>query len=232
MGDQEYRRSQRPDLVKAQEEYLSRCSVKATNGFISGTVLGATMSGLTGMARATQMQIRFPAAVRAVIGATVAGGLAFGVALGTYQGTVCAIRKIRGVDDIKNPVLAGALVGAMSEIPVFIRSKIVTKADMLLAEQGMHVVRPRPRFLMNAAGGAVVCGLFYMLGDAMRPEPLPKPQGSPSQPPPPAPSSSPSLNEVESLNTLEDQDTGEWVFSEPPPSEELLETENLTWDSK
>lgn len=82
------------------------------------------------------------------------------------------------------------------------------------------------------SGGAVVCGLFYMLGDAMRPAPLPKPQGSPSQQPPPAPSSSPSLNEVESLNTLEDQDTGEWVFSEPPPSEELLETENYTWDSK
>jgi len=39
------------------------------------------------------------------------------------------------VDDIKNPMLAGALVGAMSEIPVLLRSKVITKADVLLAEQ-------------------------------------------------------------------------------------------------
>lgn len=113
---------------------------------------------------------RFPAAVQAVIGATIVGGLSFGVALGTYQAAVCTIRRVRGdshfpnlasptpslplrcclfsfqvgilmhcartgVDDIKNPVLAGALVGAMSEIPVFLRSMVVTKADVLLAEQ-------------------------------------------------------------------------------------------------
>lgn len=39
------------------------------------------------------------------------------------------------MDDIKNPMMAGALVGAMSEIPVFLRSKVITKADVLLAEQ-------------------------------------------------------------------------------------------------
>lgn len=32
-------------------------------------------------------------------------------------------------------MIAGALVGATSEIPVFLRSKVVTKADVLLAEQ-------------------------------------------------------------------------------------------------
>jgi hypothetical protein len=40
-----------------------------------------------------------------------------------------------GVDDIKNSMIAGALVGALSEIPVFIRSKIITRADIQLAEQ-------------------------------------------------------------------------------------------------
>ena len=39
------------------------------------------------------------------------------------------------MDDIANSMTAGALVGAMSEIPAFLRSKVVTKADVLLAEQ-------------------------------------------------------------------------------------------------
>lgn len=204
------------------------CLVKATNGFVSGTVLGATMSGLTGMARATQMQIRFPAAVPAVIGATIVGGFSFGVALGTYQAAVCTIRQARGVDDIKNPMLAGALVGAMSEIPVFLRSMVVTKADVMLAEQGMRVMRPRPRFLTYAVGGAVVCGLFYSVGDAMRPAPLPKPQGSPQ--PPQAPIRHPfegeELATSDSLESQENRDTGEWVFTDPP-SGEVLESEDL-----
>ena len=44
-------------------------------------------------------------------------------------------RMLSGVDDIKNSMIAGALVGAISEIPVFIRSKIITRADVQLAEQ-------------------------------------------------------------------------------------------------
>jgi len=60
---QDYRQSQRPERRSVDDQHRHQfaeqsCLVKATNGFVSGTVLGATMSGLTGMARATQMQIR------------------------------------------------------------------------------------------------------------------------------------------------------------------------------
>lgn len=34
-----------------------------------------------------------------------------------------------------NPMMAGALVGALSEIPVYLRSKVVTKAELVLTEQ-------------------------------------------------------------------------------------------------
>lgn len=225
-------RTERSEMPVGSQLSSQSCFAKATNGFVSGTVLGATMSGLTGMARATQLQIRFPAAVQGVIGATIVGGLSFGVALGMYQGTACAIRQIRGVDDIANSMTAGALVGAMSEIPAFLRSKVVTKADVLLAEQGMHVMRPRPRFLTNAVGGAVVCGLFYMVGDAVKPAPSPKPQGSPQPPRPPTQGS----NEGQVLDTwgsLEIQENdGDWVITEPPSGEVLESEEDLSWGSK
>lgn len=50
------------------------CLVKASNGFVSGAVLGATMSGLSGMARAAQMQIRSACSPQ-----TIVGGLFFGL---------------------------------------------------------------------------------------------------------------------------------------------------------
>jgi len=82
-------------------------------------------------------------------------------------------------------------------------------------------------------GGAVICGLFYMVGDAMRPAPLPKPQSSPQ--PPQAPTRHPREGEeLETWNSLENQenhDSGEWVFTEPP-SGEVLESEDLRWGSK
>ena len=31
-----------------------------------------------------------------MLGATIIGGISFGAALGAYQGTVCAIRQVRG----------------------------------------------------------------------------------------------------------------------------------------
>lgn len=39
---------------------------------------------------------RFPLAVRAVVGSTIAGGFTFGSALGIYRGFVCALEEARG----------------------------------------------------------------------------------------------------------------------------------------
>ena len=39
------------------------------------------------------------------------------------------------MDDVINPMIAGALVGAMSEFPVFLRSKVITKADLVAMQQ-------------------------------------------------------------------------------------------------
>lgn len=71
--------------------------------------------------------------------------VAFNISVTSGYGTIkcCAIilpfsnggMLSAGVDDIKNSMIAGALVGALSEIPVFIRSKIITRADVQLAEQ-------------------------------------------------------------------------------------------------
>ena len=86
-------------------------------------------------------------------------------------------------------------------------------------------------------GGAVICGLFYMVGDAMRPAPLPKPQGSPqapSQAPIRYPQGSHEGDELETWNSSElnqENDSGEWVITEPPTGE-VLESEDLTWGSK
>jgi len=49
-----------------------------------------------------QPVFRFPQAVQAVIGATIVGGLSFGVALGTYQAAVCTIRQVRGDSHFPN----------------------------------------------------------------------------------------------------------------------------------
>ena len=51
-------RTERSEMPVGSQHSSQSCFAKATNGFVSGTVLGATMSGLTGMARATQLQIR------------------------------------------------------------------------------------------------------------------------------------------------------------------------------
>jgi len=39
---------------------------------------------------------RFPDAVRAVVGSSLAGGAAFGGALGIYRGVVCSLEHMRG----------------------------------------------------------------------------------------------------------------------------------------
>lgn len=43
------------------------CTVKVVNGFVNGSVFGATMSGLSAMARATQLQIGSESALISVI---------------------------------------------------------------------------------------------------------------------------------------------------------------------
>ncbi|XP_073392611.1 uncharacterized protein [Physcomitrium patens] len=219
---QDFEQPQRPERISLGHNYATQtCFSKAANGFVSGTILGATMSGVSGMARATQLQIRFPAAVQSVVGATIVGGVAFGSALGAYQ----------GVDDIMNPMMAGALVGALSEIPVYLRSKVVTKAELVLTEQGMHVVRPRPRFLTNAFGGAFLCGLFYLVGDAIRPAPESRPQSIP-QPPQGTIQDGREGQELDTWNSSEDhENNGEWVFNESP-NEEVLEREDSSWSTK
>jgi hypothetical protein len=72
------------------------CSQKVRAGFLSGAVFGASMSGLSAVAQASQLQIRFPDAVRAVVGSSLAGGAAFGGALGIYRGVVCSLEHMRG----------------------------------------------------------------------------------------------------------------------------------------
>jgi hypothetical protein len=57
-----------------------------------------------------------------------------------------------GVQDIKNSMIAGGIVGVLSELPVLFRSMVITRSDMMAMEQGLPLIRPRPRFLTNAAG--------------------------------------------------------------------------------
>lgn len=56
---QDFEQPQRPERISLGHNYATQtCFSKAANGFVSGTILGATMSGVSGMARATQLQIR------------------------------------------------------------------------------------------------------------------------------------------------------------------------------
>jgi hypothetical protein len=48
-------------------EAQQSCTVKVVNGFVNGSVFGATMSGLSAMARATQLQIGSESAIIFVI---------------------------------------------------------------------------------------------------------------------------------------------------------------------
>ena len=81
------------------------------------------------------------------------------------------------------------------------------------------------------AAGAVICGLFYTMGDALKQAPLPKPQGSPQPPPAPTRGSNEG-QELETWGSLESQENdGDWVITEPP-SGEVLESEDLSWGTK
>lgn len=81
------------------------------------------------------------------------------------------------------------------------------------------------------AGGAVVCGLFYMVDDAIRSAPVPKPQGSPQPPLVPTQGRNEG-QELDTWNSLETQaNDGDWVITDQP-SGEVLESEDLGWGSK
>jgi hypothetical protein len=40
-----------------------------------------------------------------------------------------------GVQDIKNSMIAGGIVGVLSELPVLFRSMVITRSDMMAMEQ-------------------------------------------------------------------------------------------------
>lgn len=68
-----------------------------------------------------------------------------------------------------------------------------------------------------------------MMGDAVRPAPLPKPpQQRPQEPTRQQPQGSHEGEQLETWDSLESQenDSGDWVFTEPP-SGEVLESEDL-----
>ena len=77
-----------------------------------------------------------------------------------------------------------------------------------------------------------MCGLFYMVGDAVKPAPSPKPQGSPQ--PPRAPTEGSNEGQVlDTWSSLESQENdGDWVITEPPSGEVLESEEDLSWGSK
>lgn len=59
----EFRQEQPARRYEAQQS----CTVKVVNGFVNGSVFGATMSGLSAMARATQLQIGSEPAIISLI---------------------------------------------------------------------------------------------------------------------------------------------------------------------
>lgn len=59
----EFRQEQPARRYEGQQS----CTVKVANGFVNGSVFGATMSGLSAMARATQLQIGSESAIISLI---------------------------------------------------------------------------------------------------------------------------------------------------------------------
>ncbi|CAM6023836.1 unnamed protein product [Sphagnum balticum] len=238
--DEKQRTSDLPHSYASISGRSQSCGQKVRAGFLSGAVFGASMSGLSAVAQASQLRIRFPDAVRAVVGSSLAGGAAFGGALGIYRGVVCSLEHMRGVQDIKNSMIAGGIVGVLSELPVLFRSMVITRSDMMAMEQGLPLIRPRPRFLTNAAAGSIICGVVYLVESAMRPSSGSLPQGSSSSRQPPVDANTldnhdgqdNSGTDVDTWSSTDRLDSSsEWILRDSPDID-VTESKELDWGTE
>ncbi|CAM6046591.1 unnamed protein product [Sphagnum compactum] len=233
--DEKQRTSDLPHSYASISGRSQSCSQKVRAGFLSGAVFGASMSGLSAVAQASQLQISESSG-----GSSLAGGAAFGGALGIYRGVVCSLEHMRGVQDIKNSMIAGGIVGVLSELPVLFRSMVITRSDMMTMEQGLPLIRPRPRFLTNAAAGSIICGVVYLVESAMRPSSGPLPQGSSSSRQPPVDANTldnhdgqdNSGTDVDTWSSTDRLDSGsEWILRDSPDID-VTESKESDWGTE
>lgn len=135
----------RPDLdvapLAAYRYYRPSCPSLALSGVVSGGVMGATFGGAMAISSGAGRHFVLQSAGRNAIG--------FGLWTGTFRGTRCLFARsgIPGFDGVLGATAAGAATGA----------------GLTIALSGFNMRIAGPAIGRNAAGSALIAGVFSLL---------------------------------------------------------------------
>lgn len=121
--------------------YRPSCPSLALSGVVSGGVMGATFGGAMAISSGVGRHGVLQSAGRNAIG--------FGLWTGTFRGTRCLFARsgIPGFDGVLGATAAGAATGA----------------GLTIALSGFNMHIARPAIARNAAGSALIAGVFSLL---------------------------------------------------------------------
>lgn len=121
--------------------YRPSCSSLAVGGLVSGGVIGGTFGAAMAISSGAGRQMVLASSARNAVG--------FGLWTGTFRGTRCVFARsgIPGSDGVLGATAAGAATGAF----------------LTVALAGFDMRRARPSIVNNAAGSALIAGIFSLL---------------------------------------------------------------------